>query len=149
MKKKTLTDAEVEIVKTQLNEGTSAAQISRKHNFYYGTVLKIKRGEYIQPSIPVNPEPKKLVPIQERTKKINNVEYDANLFIPHKTDTALDPLFSIKDGGGIPKATNYMIQGDPGVGKCVHPETLVTIRIDSTGEILTLPIKEIHDMIKS
>lgn len=50
-----------------------------------------------------------------RLIKINNVSYSEGLFDTHKTGTALDGLFSIK--GGIPKATNWMIVGDPGVGK--------------------------------
>jgi predicted ATP-dependent serine protease len=47
--------------------------------------------------------------------KINNVNYEKGLFQAHKTGTPLDGLFSID--GGVPKATNWMIVGDPGVGK--------------------------------
>ena len=47
--------------------------------------------------------------------KINNVNYEKGLFEAHKTDTPLDGLFSVN--GGVPKATNWMIVGDPGVGK--------------------------------
>lgn len=47
--------------------------------------------------------------------QINQVQYDSGLFESHQTGTHIDPMFSIK--GGIPKATNYMIVGDPGVGK--------------------------------
>jgi predicted ATP-dependent serine protease len=49
--------------------------------------------------------------------KIDDVNYDPDLFISHKTSTPLDQLFSVANGGGIPKATNWMIVGDPGVGK--------------------------------
>jgi len=48
-------------------------------------------------------------------KQINNVKYDKGLFDAHKTGTPLDGLFSID--GGVPKATNWMVVGDPGVGK--------------------------------
>ncbi len=47
--------------------------------------------------------------------QINQVQYDSGLFESHMTGTHIDHMFSIK--GGIPKATNYMIVGDPGVGK--------------------------------
>lgn len=47
--------------------------------------------------------------------KINNVNYEKGLFEAHKTGTPLDGLFSVN--GGVPKATNWMIVGDPGVGK--------------------------------
>lgn len=47
--------------------------------------------------------------------QINKVTYDGELFKEFKTGTAVDGLFSIK--GGIPRATNWMLIGDPGVGK--------------------------------
>lgn len=79
--------------------------------------------------------------------RINTVTYEDGLFDAHKTGTHLDGLFSID--GGVPKATNWMIVGDPGVGKCVTASTLVTIRIDSTGEVKTLPIEEVHNLLKT
>lgn len=53
--------------------------------------------------------------MQNRLVKIDNIEYAEGLFDAHLTHTPLDGLFSI--AGGIPKATNWMITGDPGVGK--------------------------------
>jgi DNA repair protein RadA/Sms len=53
--------------------------------------------------------------LQNRLTQINNVKYADGLFEAHKTGTPLDGLFSID--GGVPKATNWMITGDPGVGK--------------------------------
>lgn len=47
--------------------------------------------------------------------QINKVNYDPELFKEFKTGTAIDSLFSIN--GGIPRATNWMLIGDPGVGK--------------------------------
>lgn len=52
---------------------------------------------------------------KSRLTKISNVEYVDGLFDAHMTNTPLDQLFSID--GGVPKATNWMIVGDPGVGK--------------------------------
>lgn len=49
--------------------------------------------------------------------QICNVNYNESLFDAFLTNTPLDKLFSVKDNGGIPKATNWMIVGDPGVGK--------------------------------
>ena len=53
--------------------------------------------------------------LKSRTQKINKTKFAKGLFEEHKTDTPLDGLFSM--GGGVPKATNYMVVGDPGVGK--------------------------------
>jgi DNA repair protein RadA/Sms len=64
----------------------------------------------------------KATSIADRLIKINNVKYSDGLFDAHKTNTPLDNLFSID--GGLPKATNFMIVGDPGVGK-----TTVTLDI--------------------
>ena len=53
--------------------------------------------------------------IKSRLTKISNVEFAKGLFEAHKTNTPLDGLFSID--GGVPKATNWMVVGDPGGGK--------------------------------
>jgi len=79
--------------------------------------------------------------------QINKVKYDKELFEAWQMRCPLDGMFSID--GGIPKATNWMIVGDPGVGKCVHPNTLVKIKIDSTGEERTTTVKDLHELIKS
>ena len=57
----------------------------------------------------------KINKLKNRTQKINKTKFAKGLFQEHKTDTPLDGMFSI--GGGVPKATNYMVVGDPGVGK--------------------------------
>lgn len=51
----------------------------------------------------------------QNTVRINSLNYDPSLFTTWQTGTHLDSLFSAK--GGVPKATNWMIAGDPGVGK--------------------------------
>ena len=53
--------------------------------------------------------------LNNRLTKISNVKFAKGLFEAHKTNTPLDGLFSID--GGVPKATNWMVVGDPGVGK--------------------------------
>ncbi len=57
----------------------------------------------------------KVKQLKSRIQKINKTKFAKGLFEEHKTDTPLDTMFSI--GGGVPKATNYMVVGDPGVGK--------------------------------
>jgi DNA repair protein RadA/Sms len=58
---------------------------------------------------------KKLKAVTKKTQSINDMEFADGLFQCHKTDTPLDMLFSMN--GGVPKATNWMVVGDPGVGK--------------------------------
>jgi hypothetical protein len=47
--------------------------------------------------------------------KMKDQHFDPNLFVPMRTGKGIDKLFT--EEGGIPKATNYMVVGDPGVGK--------------------------------
>jgi len=53
--------------------------------------------------------------LNSRLTQISKVKYAKGLFEAHKTNTPLDGLFSID--GGVPKATNWMVVGDPRVGK--------------------------------
>ena len=47
--------------------------------------------------------------------RMSNQEFPDDLFVPMKTGKAVDFLFT--NEGGIPKACNFMLIGDPGVGK--------------------------------
>lgn len=47
--------------------------------------------------------------------QMRNQTFPKDLFVPMKTGRAIDWMFT--EEGGIPKATNYLIVGDPGVGK--------------------------------
>jgi predicted ATP-dependent serine protease len=49
------------------------------------------------------------------TKRLRDVHFDESLFIPMKSNTALDYCFS--NEGGIMPGTNYILIGDPGIGK--------------------------------
>lgn len=58
--------------------------------------------------------------INVRTKKVETVKmknrkFDPDLFIPMKTGSPIDSLFS--NEVGVPKACNFIVIGDPGVGK--------------------------------
>ena len=52
----------------------------------------------------------KVQKLHSRLQQINTTKFEDGLFEEHKTDTPLDGLFSI--GGGVPKATNYMVVGN-------------------------------------
>jgi KaiC/GvpD/RAD55 family RecA-like ATPase len=54
--------------------------------------------------------------------KMRDQNFSPDLFIPMKTEKPVDFLFT--DDGGLPKACNFMVVGDPGVGK-----TTVTLDI--------------------
>jgi len=54
--------------------------------------------------------------------KMSQQKFSPELFIPMKTDKPVDYLFT--ENGGIPKACNFMVVGDPGIGK-----TTVTLDI--------------------
>jgi DNA repair protein RadA/Sms len=51
----------------------------------------------------------------QKLVRINQVSYDKDLFKAWQLGSAVDQMFSV--GGGIPRATNWMVTGDPGVGK--------------------------------
>lgn len=58
--------------------------------------------------------------IPDRSRELELVQmkdqkFDPALFVPMPTGRAIDQIFTIE--GGLPKATNYMVVGDPGVGK--------------------------------
>ena len=50
-----------------------------------------------------------------RIVKMRDVQFDKNLFVNFRTRTILDNLLCSYQG--LPKGVNYMIIGDPGVGK--------------------------------
>jgi KaiC/GvpD/RAD55 family RecA-like ATPase len=54
--------------------------------------------------------------------RMKDQNFSPDLFIPMKTEKPVDYLFT--DDGGLPKACNFMVVGDPGVGK-----TTVTLDI--------------------
>lgn len=60
------------------------------------------------PSIPSTPRVINLV-------EVADLKYDPSIFVPMRTNDPIDYMFSSE--GGIYPATNYMIIGDPGIGK--------------------------------
>jgi predicted ATP-dependent serine protease len=67
----------------------------------------------LEAGIPNPQDIKRTKPIE--LVRMKNQEFRDDLFIPMPTGKHIDGLFTPQ--GGIPKATNYMVVGDPGVGK--------------------------------
>lgn len=51
----------------------------------------------------------------DKVIKMRQIQFEPSLFFNFKTDTLLDELLSTHKG--LPKGVNYMVIGDPGVGK--------------------------------
>jgi len=64
--------------------------------------------------------------IQIQKVKMNDMEFNKNLFEPMKTGTKVDAFFSME--GGVMPGTNVVITGDPGVGK-------TTVLLDILGDL--------------
>lgn len=92
-----------------------------------------------------NQTTKSVAPAEVKLTKLDDLEFNEDLFKPMKTGTVADKFLST-DGGFMP-GTNIMAAGAPGVGKCVRHNTMVKVRNTSTGEIMELTIKEFHEMI--
>jgi len=60
--------------------------------------------------------------------QMKDVVFDPKIFIPLKTGKSIDHLYSTE--GGVPRATNYILVGDPGVGKS-------TVAMDIIADIKT------------
>lgn len=67
-------------------------------------------GSEITKSTSIKKSPRKINLVQ-----VADLEYDEAIFNPMRTNDAIDYMFSSE--GGIYPATNYMIIGDPGIGK--------------------------------
>ena len=73
-----------------------------------------------------------LIPDRSRSLELVQMKdqyFDPALFIPMATRSAIDQMFTIE--GGIPKATNYLLVGDPGVGKSTVAMDMVSDLIES------------------
>ena len=82
----------------------------------------ISRGTetYLVPFDNVNPNPTNAKIESAESRKIelviiDDLHYDDRIFQPMRTGTPIDYMFS--NDGGIYPATNYMVIGDPGIGK--------------------------------
>ena len=71
---------------------------------------------------PVQPRPSStFTPVQQFVERdlelvqMKDQHFSPDLFVPMPTGKAIDGLFT--NDGGLPKACNYMVIGDPGVGK--------------------------------
>jgi hypothetical protein len=82
-----------------------------KGYFIINISRKVKGGSIT--SVPT--EKKDISEMNLRTVKLKDVKYNPSLFVPIKADSPLDLCFSTE--GGIMPATNYILFGDPGIGK--------------------------------
>ena len=84
-------------------------------------ILETEPGKYVlcpinaPSSIVQNTTTKEKKPLEINLIKISELDYDDAIFVPMKTGKPIDYMFSTE--GGIYPATNYMIIGDPGIGK--------------------------------
>ena len=68
-----------------------------------------------------------------KATRLNQLDYDPNIFKTMKTGNVVDTFFSNK--GGIPKACNFIVVGDPGVGKTtVCLDMLADVSLSGTGK---------------
>lgn len=90
-----------------------------KTNKYFGeesavnTFLEQESGKSSTVNVSFDAAPK--TGFEINLTKINDLKYDQSLFVPIKTGKFIDGAFS--QDGGIYPGTNYMLIGDPGIGK--------------------------------
>jgi predicted ATP-dependent serine protease len=75
-------------------------------------------------------------PVKIELVKISDLNYDDRIFIPMKTNQPIDYMFSSE--GGIYPATNYMVIGDPGIGKSTQTLDILAqiTKADPTKKVL-------------
>lgn len=83
--------------------------IAKKDAAYYAINISRKTREVVKEKV------KDLKTMNLKTVKLKDIEFDDSLFVPIKSETAVDYCFSTE--GGIMPATNYIVIGDPGIGK--------------------------------
>lgn len=83
--------------------------IGKKESIYYAINISRKTREAVQE------KRKEIMPMNLKTVKLKDIQFDDSLFVPIKSETAVDYCFSTE--GGIMPATNYIVIGDPGIGK--------------------------------
>jgi len=107
--------------------------------------LYTKKGQYFteagnfskkKSSISVSPLMTKQKRAEIELVKINDIKYDPSMFIPMKTGDAIDYMFSTE--GGVFPSTNYIIIGDPGIGKSTQTLDMLAkiVKEDPTKKVL-------------
>ena len=89
--------------------------VGEKDGETYFLILKRKTNQQQKVSGVAPNKVKDISDMNLTTKKLGNINVSPDLFIPMKSGTALDYCFSAE--GGIMPATNYIVIGDPGIGK--------------------------------
>lgn len=91
--------------------GVFQQYIAKKDTAYYAINISRK----VRQKQEVQQKTKDIENMNLKTVKLKDIEFDNSLFVPIKSDTPLDYCFSTE--GGIMPATNYIVIGDPGIGK--------------------------------
>ena len=86
---------------------------------------RIEAGLPADQPLPQGPIRQKIIDIVQ----MRNQTFDKSLFIPMATGREIDFMFSLD--GGINKSTNYLVIGDPGVGKS-------TVTLDIVSDLVSL-----------
>ena len=104
-------------------------------------ILEASPGKYLIAPINstnsnVQSQPIEKKPLQINLVKIADLDYDDRIFIPMKTHQPIDYMFSSE--GGIYPATNYMVIGDPGIGKSTQTLDILAqiTKADPTKKVL-------------
>jgi predicted ATP-dependent serine protease len=105
-------------------------------------ILETDPGKYVlcpinaPSSIVQNTATKERKPLEINLIKISELDYDDAIFIPMKTGKSIDYMFSTE--GGIYPATNYMVIGDPGIGKSTQTLDLLAQiqKVDPSKKVL-------------
>ena len=97
-----------------------------------GNFSKKQRTQTVSADVHVKREPRAEIELV----KINDINYDPSMFVPMKTGDVIDYMFST-DGGIFP-STNYIIIGDPGIGKSTQTLDILAkiVKEDPTKKVL-------------
>lgn len=111
-------------------------------------------GEYFLQSFSSRPQPTSShsdstphvrTPREIKLVEVSDLEYDERIFQPLKTGDAIDYMFSSE--GGIYPATNYMIIGDPGIGKSTQTlDLLAKIKANDPSKKVLFISGEMNDI---
>jgi len=117
------------IVKGLFKSEKDLVLLSTKDNRYY--ILPIN-----STTSTIQTKPEKKPELKINLIKISDLDYDDRIFIPMKTGQAIDYMFSSE--GGIYPATNYMVIGDPGIGKSTQTLDILAqiTKLDPTKKVL-------------
>ena len=112
----TFVDQDIEGFKIVGKTAKFQQYIAEKDSNLFSIQLRRLEGATASSTVSRGAVPKKdLSEMNLKTKRLRDIHFDPALFVPMKSDTAIDYCFSTE--GGVMPATNYIVIGDPGIGK--------------------------------